>query len=256
MTSVPGRATPVSRALTGLQDLANVRDLGGLRTHDGRRTRDGKLWRSATPSFLDADQAPRLVQDVGLRLRIDLRGRGEVAGAFNPHLAEADCAVMHVPISAGSHPAEIPEDHVRAMVEHYLRYLEHARESFRAIAEALARPENLPALVHCTLGKDRTGVVVAVVLSAVGVVTDEIVEDYARTAGQNDGLLARLRELPEYRKRLDLLSAESLDAVPEAMSAFMGELEGRHGGGRAYLLSAGVAPGMIASLTEQLVDGA
>ena len=179
-----------------------------------------------------------------------------MAGAFNPHLAQGDRAVMHVHISAGRSQAAIPEDHVVALVEHYVRYLENAGESFRTIAEALARPEGLPALVHCTLGKDRTGVVVAVILSAVGVKAEEIVDDYARTAGANDRLLTRLRELPEYRQRLGQLPAESLDAVPRAMETFIAELDGRYGGGKGYLRAVGVEPGTLVSLVEQLVENA
>lgn len=252
MTSLRPLATR-SLGDRGLPDLANARHLGGLATLDGRRTRDGTLWRSATPHFLDQDQAARLPRELGLRLRVDLRSRGEVAGAFNPHLAQGDWEVMHVPISAGRAEVAIPDDHVEALVEHYVRYVDHAHDAFRTIAEALAQPSRLPALVHCTLGKDRTGVVVAVMLSAVGVVREEIATDYMRTAGQNQRLLTRLRELPEYRKRLDLLPAESLDALPGVMEAFLAELDSRHGGGEGYLLSAGVARDTIARLTEALV---
>jgi protein-tyrosine phosphatase len=252
MTSSGSRPT-ASRRVLALPDLANARDLGGLVTGDGRRTRAGRLWRSATPYFLDADQASRLSRGLGLRLRVDLRSRGEVSGTFNPHLAQADRVVVHMPISAGGTQREIPDDHVQAMIEHYLRYLDHSRDAFRAIAEAVAEPSRLPALVHCTLGKDRTGAVVAVLLSAVGVVAEEIVDDYARTAGQNDGLLARLRELPGYRRRLDRLTAESFDAVPGVMEGFLAELGSRHGGGAGYLLEAGVAPATVTLLTESLV---
>ncbi|MFT4287946.1 tyrosine-protein phosphatase [Nocardioides sp.] len=240
-----------------LPDLANLRDVGGLRTHDGRRTRPGRLLRSATPFYLDARQAQRLVGEIGLRLRIDLRSRGEVAGATNAHLAALEREVLLAPISAGGAgsiaAATEPE---QTMVAHYLRYLEHAGDQIAIIARAVADPERLPALLHCTLGKDRTGTVVAVLLSAVGVTEEEIVADYALTHGQNDALLDRLRQLPEYQRRLELLPAESLHAVPESMVGFLAGLAQGYGGGAGYLAAAGVEPEVLAALTEQLVEEA
>ncbi|MDQ6522917.1 tyrosine-protein phosphatase [Nocardioides sp. LHD-245] len=244
-----------STATTGLPDLANLRDVGGLRTHDGRRTRQGRLLRSGTPFYLDATQSRHLVDGLGLRLRIDLRSRGEVDGATNSHLAAVEREVLLAPIGAGGAgtvPATAAAEHT--MMAHYLRYLEHAADSFALIARALADAERLPALLHCTLGKDRTGTVVAVLLSAVGVLDDEIVADYARTEGQNDALLDRLRRLPEYRRRLELLPAESLRAVPESMSLFLAGLQDGYGGGAGYLRSAGVGADVLDRLTGELVE--
>lgn len=248
-------AVPPSRP--ELPDLANLRDVGGLRTHDGGLTRHGRLWRSATPLHLDAPQARRVVDEVGIALRIDLRGHGEVRGATSTALADVEKEVLHVPVRAGEAARGIDlADAVAAMTTHYLAYLEESPEAFATIARAVARPGCTPALVHCTLGKDRTGAVIAVLLSAVGVIDEDVVADYCRTEGQNDRLLERLRQLPGYRERLAALPAESLSAAPGAMTGLLRGLQERYGGAAAYLGGAGVSPDELAQLGDALVEPA
>ena len=246
-----------SLAPIALPGLANLRDLGGLRTHDGRRTRSGRLLRSATPFFLSAAQAPGIVNDLGIRLRVDLRSPGEISGATNAHLAAIEQGVLIAPLRSGGRDAvpDIP-DPAQALTAHYLRFLEHAGDSFAAIARAVADPGKLPALLHCTLGKDRTGAVAAVLLSSVGVTDEEIVADYVRTQGQTDELLEQLRDLPEYARRLDELPAEALSALPCAMTDFLTGLNAMHGGGRGYLSSVGVEDVVLEALIHALVEGA
>lgn len=237
--------------------LSNLRDLGGLRTRDGRRTRSGHLLRSATPFFLTAAQALGLVTDLRIRLRVDLRSRGEISGATNVHLAAIERDVLVAPLRSGGLGA-VPDitDPAQALAAHYLRFLEHAGDSFAAVARALADPGNLPALLHCTLGKDRTGAVAAVMLAAVGVTDEEIVTDYVCTQGQTDEVLEQLRALPEYARRLDELPAEALSALSAAMTGFLAELNAVHGGGRGYLSSLGVEDAVLDALTHVLVEEA
>lgn len=236
-----------------LPDLPNFRDLGGLRTADGRTTRQGRFYRSATPLYLDDRQAAVLVGDLGVRIRIDLRSRAEVESGGNPALRAVEREVLLAPIgSGGSRALHDMTRPVEAMLTHYLRYLEYAGESIARIVESLARP-GVPALVHCTLGKDRTGVVVAVVLASVGVVEEDIVADYMRTRGQNDRLVGRLLELPAYRSRLAALPAEVFDVMPETMTRFLDELARRHGGATGYLRSNGVSRSVLDALAAQLV---
>lgn len=240
---------------TGLPDLANLRDTGGLPTYDGRRTRTGRLLRSATPYHLDAAQVAVLTGGLGVQLRIDLRSRGEVAGATNAHLTTEEHAVLLAPLSSGGRDV-VPDiaDPVAAMTAHYLRFLEHAGESFAAIARAVVAPGRVPALVHCTLGKDRTGVTVALLLSSVGVTDDAVVADYALTQGRTDALLARLREVPGYRERLAELPAEGLAARPATMVAFLTGVRATYGDARGYLGSVGVSDVTLDALTDLLVE--
>jgi len=236
-----------------LPDLRNFRDIGGLRTADGRRVRPGLVHRSGTTAFVDEAQSRHLAE-LGIRTRIDLRSVQEVEESRNPAL-DAELTPVHLPIRAGGvweqqHDVSHPSESVAA---HYSRYLEHSGDSLRAAARLVADPDAGGFLVHCTAGKDRTGVVLAVLLSAVGVVREEIVADYAETRTDLDSLLLQLRELPAYKDRVQALPEESLTAEPESMERFLDRLEADHGGARAYLLTQGVTESELAALADALL---
>lgn len=240
-----------------LPDLRNLRDVGGLRTTDGRRVRRGILWRSATPTFMDAPQARLLAEHLGIRTRVDLRSATEVEETHNEGLAAVPgLAVEHLPLRAGGAWAHRPDldDPSAAVAEHYAHYLQHSADSVTRIVALAADPARSPLLVHCTAGKDRTGVALAVVLSAVGVTHEEIVADYARTRDDLDALLLQLRTLPAYKERLAALPEESLTAEPRTMELFLARLEEEHGGARGYLTRHGVDGTILGRLQTVLLE--
>ncbi|MFD5497258.1 tyrosine-protein phosphatase, partial [Streptomyces sp. NPDC127091] len=245
-----------------LPDLANVRDIGGLPGPSGTVTRHGVLLRSGAPLFLDAAQVEELVSSVGVRTRVDLRSAEEVADGTNPVLAAREGRVMGLPLKSGGglwEPAG-SRDPVTEVASHYLRYLQHSADEIVAIARTVAGGEEGDGegavLVHCTLGKDRTGVVVAVLLSAVGVSDDVIVADYGLTGHGLDGSLDRLRALPAFRKRLETLPAEALSADPRNMARFLEWLRRDHGSAREYLMAHGVTSEELRSLADRLLTPA
>lgn len=239
-------------------DLRNLRDLGGLRTADGRRVRHGVVYRSATPTFLDAAQVGRLAERLGIRSRVDLRSRSEVAETANPHLEALARVVHHLPIRAGGawrHRPELDDPGAR-VAGHYARYLEHSAESVTGFVRLVADPEQTPVLVHCAAGKDRTGVALAVLLSAVGVTREEIVADYARTRDDLERLLLQLRTLPAYQERLAALPEEGLTAEPRSMELFLDRLDATWGGARGYLSRHGVGADDVRRLEAALLEPA
>jgi protein tyrosine/serine phosphatase len=238
-----------------LPDLRNWRDVGGLATGDGRHVRSGVVYRSASPMFLDAEQVTHLVEGLGVRTRVDLRSDVEIAEVTNEHLADAAIHVAHLPFRAGGtwqeHPASVEVG--TRVATHYMRYLEHSPGSVTGVARLLADAETGPVLMHCSAGKDRTGVALAVVLSAVGVLHEEIVRDYARTQEDLEALLDQLRGLPRYAERLAALPEEGLTAEPASMEIFLSRLEQEHGGARSYLTHHGVGPEILADLEASLL---
>jgi protein-tyrosine phosphatase len=241
-----------------LPDLRNLRDVGGLRTTDGRRVRTGRIYRSATPAFVDADQAVLLVDRLGIRTRVDLRSSVELAEAPNEALAAAENRVEHLPLRAGgawAHRRDL-DDPSAAVAEHYLRYLEHSADSLTSIVRLAADPERAALLVHCSAGKDRTGVALAITLSAAGVDRDQIVHDYARTREDLDAMFLQLRRLPAYEERLDALPEESLTAEPRSMQLFLDRVEDRYGGARSYLTGNGLDEDVLVDLEHSLLEAA
>jgi protein-tyrosine phosphatase len=239
-----------------IASILNLRDVGGLRTGDGRTVRPGRLFRSATPFFLSREDASLVTTELGIRTRIDLRSSGEVAGGTSAHLAAVEQHVAHLHFRTGGAwlPDESLGDPSARVASHYLRYLEHAGDAVAEVVRLLATPDRLPALVHCTVGKDRTGVAIAMTLSAIGVLDDEIVADYARTRDVVDEVMAQLRGVTEYANRIARLPAESLSAEPESMALFLRHLDERHGGATAYLLRQGVTAETLDRLAAALFD--
>jgi protein tyrosine/serine phosphatase len=235
----------------------NWRDLGGLPTTDGGRTKFGRLFRSDTLQELDGADAQRLVDEVGLRTVVDLRLAGEVRREGRGPL-EQEPTVRHLPVPLISVDLSVPGTAVPLItadmhVPHYLGFLDVSATKFRTIAETLA-DGGLPAVVHCAAGKDRTGVVVAVILDAVGVERSAIADDYVRTRESYSMIHRRLQRLQSYRDYIDQQPPEVLDASPEAINGFLEGLVTRFGSGAGYLSSVGVSDETLAELKTALVD--
>jgi protein-tyrosine phosphatase len=222
----------------------NVRDLGGLQTRDGRWTRRGRLFRGELiPELLDAD-VDVLVAEVGLRSVVDLRTRGEVRHHPGRWL-EHGVAWINCPFRLGRFgPVPGPgADYVTA----YFGSLEAGPAAVLLAVRALIDPGAHPALFHCAAGKDRTGVLSALLLDLLGVAPRAIAEDYAMTTGGLARVLERLSGLEPYRENLKDASAADHEALASTMVDFVDELGRRHGGAEGWLRSRGI--------TSEAIDG-
>ncbi len=205
-----------------LEGSANFRDFGGYLTGDGRSVRWGQLYRSSDLSRLtEADRA--YLHKLGLKAICDLRSTFEAKQAPNRPLDGA--MVMELPIGEG----EVPMDQVYLAVgrgdfstidQHLLErgYQGYIRESTPAYAEMLGRFSQAayrPALVHCTAGKDRTGLAAAIMLWILGVPTSTIFHDYMLTndynARSNERMLGMLRQ---HIAGIRGVEVESIDLAP------------------------------------------
>jgi protein-tyrosine phosphatase len=238
-----------------LDGAVNVRDLGGLPTADGGKTAGGRLLRADNLQELTAADVTRLVRDVGVTTVVDLRSSAElesegpapldaVAGvrhAHHPVLPELGTATDVVADALGvrreADRSRYPGD---PLTGHYLGYLEDRPDQVVAAVRSVATAEGA-ALVHCAAGKDRTGVLVALMLSAVGVRPEAVVADYAATGDRVEEVLARLRRSPTYAADIDRQPAAAHRPRPETMAAFLDQLESRHGGAVNWLAGHGFA---------------
>lgn len=244
------------RALS-LQGADNVRDLGGLPTADGARTRAGVLYRASTLQELTDDDVRVLTEEVGLRLVVDLREPEEAEREGRGPVAAHVPGYVNLTIRSGDPlPADVVPDIVDIdLAAHYVGYLEASVEELVMIVRLLADSRHHPAVFHCAAGKDRTGVVAALVLDAVGVLPEAIVADYAATAANAEAIFARLRRLPSYRY-LDDLPPTVRTAEAETMQRFLDELHDEHGGAARWLRGNGVGKDELAALRAALVEPA
>ncbi len=233
----------------------NVRDLGGLATEDGSRTRFGVVIR--------ADNVRRLrdyetLGRHGVTRVVDLRFADELA--LDPAGA-LPVQHVHVPLLEFN-PAYFARLDERALASEpaeylewsYLDFLERFRENFGAVVRAIADAEGA-VCVHCVGGRDRTGLVTALLLRLAGVPIADAAEDYALSEAALAEDHARwVDEAPddeERRRRLIFAVAPA-----SSMRGVLEELEGRHGSVREYLLGAGVPPEELDALRDRLREAA
>jgi protein-tyrosine phosphatase len=239
----------------------NFRDLGGQPTMDGGQVRAGMLFRSATPQFLTAADASHLVAMTGLRLVIDLRFADEADAEGSGGFTGTDVRRHHVPIIGAG--GDVIANAVLAgdgdlLGGYYASYIEHNPAAFVDVFRTLAEPDGTPALLHCAVGKDRTGVVVALILGALGVPDEAIVADYALTGEHMPGLLHRLAATATYGPSLAVQDPDDpmTKARPESMRVFLAWLAREHGSATALLLRSGLEPEALVILRHRLVDRA
>jgi protein-tyrosine phosphatase len=235
-----------------LDGAVNVRDLGGLPTEDGGKTADGRLLRSENLQELSPADIATLVGEIGLTTVVDLRSSDELASEgpapldgvagvrhfHHPVLPEAGSATDASDVlltRADRDRSRYPADPICG---HYLGYLEDRPDQVAAAVRSVAQSEGA-ALVHCAAGKDRTGVVVAVALSAIGVRRQAVIADYAATGERIGPLLARLRRSPTYEDDISSEPDESQRPRPETMAAFLEQVDSRYGGAAQWLAGHG-----------------
>lgn len=241
-----------------LDGADNMRDLGGLQVTGGGLTRFDLLLRSGTLQDLTARDVTHLVKDVGVQTVVDLRLTDEAAREGS---ALADIPVVHylsLPLSSADHirPDTVADAGQMDIVAHYLALLEGSAGNIITAVRVFADEVNLPAVFHCAAGKDRTGVLAAVVLDAVGVGREAIIADYALTAQRMRQISARLLRLETYREMQALTNGIKGAATADeaSMASFLDELHGQYGGGASYLGAHGMDSGELAALRATLVD--
>src|SRR5580693_3448866 len=254
-----------------LDGAVNVRDLGGLETDDGRTTLAGRLLRGDNLQGLSPADVKLLVDDVGVTTIVDLRAPAEVE-------SEGPGPLTRVGSLRHAHHSVLPEagsatdvaadalavlrydgalirypDDVRC--GYYLGYLEDRPDQVAGALRSIVQAPGA-ALVNCAAGKDRTGVV-ALALTAAGVVREAVVADYAASAERIEAILDRLRASHTYAADISSRSDAAADAPrPETMAAFLDQLDVRYGGAAGWLADHGFGPDEVAALRAKLLGPA
>lgn len=233
----------------------NTRDLGGLPLGGGGLTRRGQIVRSDNIRHL-SDEGWATLRAHGVKTLVDLRFAIERSEAPVPD----GVAVINISLfgeqdaASADHAAEVlreAPDEVTAVGLFYLDTLETCAPNIAEAVEAIATAPVGAVGVHCYVGKDRTGIVAALLLELAGVEHDAIVEDYALTEGRVgplvDGWIADASDPHEqmFRKRISTAPAGAMDAM-------LNGLRESHGGAEEYLRSAGLEDGILADARSRL----
>jgi protein-tyrosine phosphatase len=252
VTTLPD-PTAIDRAVV-FSSVFNVRDLGGLPTLDGRVVRRGRVFRADGVDRLDGEDL-EVARALGLRTVIDLRTFGEVERRAFPHDL-VTVAWHHLPILEGmwSEQDLVPTNGaVEFLRERYLDMLVEGRDSIARAVELVA--DEGPVLFHCAAGKDRTGVLAAVVLGLLGVGPDVIADDYHLSAAAMDDFVDWLAGThPDWVDAMTNQPPEYLAAPPEAMFGFLTEVDRRHGSMEALATALGVRDDVIERLRANLLE--
>ena len=121
--------------------------------------------------------------------------------------------------------------------------------------ELVASVVHRPTVLHCAAGKDRTGVVTALVLGLLGVDHEQIVADYMVTATHMDRITERFGRWPRYRRNMASLPAEIYRVEEHTIRTFLRELDHRYGGAAGWARTKGVDPDAERRLAAALLDG-
>ncbi|WP_371501599.1 tyrosine-protein phosphatase [Kitasatospora sp. NBC_00374] len=260
--------TPV---LTGVR---NFRDVGGLRAADGRAVRAGLLFRSGHLARATPEDVSVLV-GLGLRSVIDLRGTADLqvdradvpipgttrlsvaltdpaeGAKFYHLLRQGELSTLRAELGDGGGERKMVDAYRRRVLT---RTVEHGR-----VLRALTAPGGLPAVVHCSAGKDRAGWAVAVVLLALGVPEDAVMADYllSNDPAQSHRFRRADGSVPEPGSELWTLLRPIFEARPAYLLAALAAVRDRWGGTDGYLRDGlGLSARRSAGLREALLTDA
>jgi protein-tyrosine phosphatase len=237
--------------------LFNVRDLGGYRTADGRLTRWRTLYRADGLNRAQGDDLERL-SALGLRTVLDLRTAGERDERGSFPVDQLPVSYHHLPMLEQTWEGQALDPDVEGAVFLTLRYREMLDVGAPAIASALrvlGDARSYPAAFHCAAGKDRTGVLAALVLGVLGVPDDTIAVDYGLSRAGMASMIEWVRiNRPEALDAMVDQPGVLLEAPPRAMHALLGHLRDEHGSVDGYLAAIGVEPRVLDDLRANLLD--
>ena len=254
-----------------LDGQPNFRDIGGYTASDGRQVRWGTVYRSGELNKLSNRDLHKL-SELGIRTVVDLRSEAEISAFGEPKLPDGT-RVLPIPVASGNLVQDIippllegdfskvPPD---LLISVNRRLARSSGPRFGELVRTLADPTQHPVVFHCTQGKDRTGFAAAVVLMALGVSWEQVVEDYLLSnelrRAENERMLAMIRSMASKARsvseeEVDLARVRSLFFVdPAAIEAAREEMINHSGSIAEYLVEGlGLSDEEIDALREGLL---
>ncbi len=238
-----------------LKGLQNFRDIGGYRTKGGRAVKWRRIFRSDAHHPMKPEDIAFTADVLKIRTIIDLRSSDELEKYGRSPLTEKQAAYHHLPFLTSA--MMVNQNDPRAtgdVAQHYAHMMVGAAAKIAAALKTLAEADAQPAVIHCMGGKDRTGVLTAVLLGLLDVSEEEIVTDYALSELYLGDFLQRLKETPGYEKTAQRFSPAMFTARPETMERLLLWVKAKHRDMSGYVRNIGVPDETIERLRETLLD--
>lgn len=257
MTSFGAQALPPFPPVSDrYRRLANLRDLAGLRLAGAGTVAAGVLYRSDAP--YPGDLAPDTVPVWPPATVIDLRSSGETVATYR---WPAGVTWHHLPlirqaavVGADSGPVSPADQLPRSLEALYRRIIEILPRKLASLL-AMTADSAGPVLVHCTAGKDRTGIAIAVLLLVGGVKSADVVADYTASGPNVPALLERLRALGRSLPANVQGGSELLGTPADAINIVVARLTGWPGGPQAWAQAHGATAENIRRWHSRLAAG-
>jgi protein-tyrosine phosphatase len=238
-----------------LEGAYNVRDLGGLRTRDKRRTRYGLIYRGDSLDSITPADSKMLFGELGIGTIVDLRTKDET------DLVELSFPVQRCRFSVlaegrlGREP--FPSDDPAELAKVYLGNLEGGRAAVKSTFDVIAGNlrEGVPTLFHCAAGRDRTGIMAALLLDLVDVTFGEIARDYVQSNRNARRVTQKLAENPLYANH-EAHMREIILLHEQTVLGFLRLLQAQDGGSRQFCLDSGLSEETLAVLCDLFVGDA
>jgi protein-tyrosine phosphatase len=253
-----------SHPATSFEKILNFRDIGGITTGSGKKIKPGIIFRSANPDTISKKDIGKFNQ-LNIRTVIDLRARSEYLKRKRT-LQNIDSISLPLDFQ------EITRNRLKPLLYKrgsenmisdvsnslYIEMLDASLYVFRQVMETLLSPGRCPVLIHCQAGKDRTGIICALILLALGADRHLIIDDFMRS---NEALLPFFKKTLLRRKILSLglfPSERILFAVTvrqRNIESILDRIENHYGGINAYLMESGYNTNSLDELKRELLVG-
>lgn len=237
----------------GFEGVLNFRDLGGYCTIGGRTVAWRRLFRSSELHHMTSHDIVKLKDEIRLRSVIDLRSSRQLE-ASSP-LYEVGVEYYNIPLLDSGDDQEDVYQAFSHMRDIYLYFAGHGKFG-RRIVEALeivAERDNLPLVFHCSAGKDRTGILAAIVLGTLGVTDEDIIADYTLSSPHIRELISRWENDPKAAEYLRKVPEYLWETSSESMMFFLCTLKREYGSVRGYVEAHGGTVSLIHRLETTLL---
>lgn len=235
---------------TTLEGAFNWRDLGGVSTADGYEVKRGKLFRAdALHKLTDTDMS--MLADIRISSIVDLRSTPELNRSGKARLVEQGATHMQIPVMEDVSQEAMP----RELGDIYMHMVNVGADRFVEVLEHLSSIENMPAVFHCTAGKDRTGITAAFIYSILGVDREDIIADYVLTDAVVPKIMERIKaEQPELLARAEGKPVRQAGASDTILRSFLDTMDEEFDGPVAWLRKHGLTDSAMETLRNEMLS--